>query len=56
MGNRIDRAALLILGAAGLYLFFLNAWHSIPLACAAAFVCGALLRRLAVRRPGRGRP
>ena len=55
MGNRIDRAALLILGAAGLYLFFLNAWHSIPLACAAAFVCGALLRQLAARRPGRGR-
>jgi len=55
MGKYIDRAALMILGTAGLYLFFLNAWHSIPLACAAAFACGALLMRLAGGRPARSR-
>lgn len=42
MGNRIDRAALLVLGAAGYYLFLLNAWGNIPAACVGAFVCATL--------------
>ena len=46
MGEIIDHAALSAVGAAGYYLFFLNAWGNIPLACALAFVCTALSRRL----------
>ncbi len=46
MGKRIDRAAGWALAAAGLYLYFLNAWESIPLACAAAFAGCVLVRRL----------
>ena len=53
MGKWIDRGVLFLLGTAALYLFFLNAWRSIPLACAATFVCDALLRRIVVRRPPR---
>ncbi len=45
MGGRVDRWALSALGAAALYLFFLNAWGSVPLACAAAFACCALAWR-----------
>ena len=54
MGKRIDRAVLGMAGATGFYLFFLSAWGSIPLACAAAFACclslGCILRRRPVRR------
>jgi len=46
MAAFIDRAALSVLGAIGFYIFFLNAWESIPLACGAAFVCAALSQRL----------
>lgn len=49
MGKRIDRAVLWALCAAGFYIFYLNAWGSIPLACLAAFVSCALLRRLLSR-------
>ena len=45
MGEIIDHAALSAFGAAGYYLFFLNAWGSVPLACAAAFACCALAGR-----------
>ncbi len=55
MGKRIDRAAGLLLAAAGMYLFFLNAWQSIPLACALSFVGSALLGHLVRRHPGRER-
>lgn len=51
MGRVIDRFVLSALAAAGLYLFFLNAWGSIPLACALAFVCAALGRFVATRIP-----
>ena len=37
MGKRIDRALLGMAAATVLYLFFLNAWGSIPLACGTAF-------------------
>lgn len=54
MAAFIDRTALGILGAIAYYLFFLNAWGSIPMACGAAFACallsGRLVRGLAVRR------
>ena len=54
MAAFIDRTALGLLGASAYYLFFLNAWGSIPLACGAAFICAALsrwlLRVLPVRR------
>lgn len=46
MAAFIDRAALSVLGAIGFYVFFLNAWDSIPLACGAAFACGVLSRWL----------
>ena len=46
MGRRIDRGALRFLIVVGLYLFFLNAWQSIPLACASAFACAVLLHSL----------
>lgn len=54
MAAFIDRVALGLLGASAYYLFFLNAWGSIPLACGAAFICAVLsrwlLRGLPVRR------
>lgn len=55
MGKRIDRAVLWALLAAGFYVFYLNAWGDILLACLAAFVSCALLRRLfsRVRLPRR---
>lgn len=46
MGRRIDRTVAAMVLAIGYYLFFLNAWDSIPLACGAAFVACALTRRL----------
>lgn len=46
MGKHIDRVALWALAATGYYLYFLNAWGSIPLACLLAFICCELTRRL----------
>lgn len=46
MGRRLDRAALGAACAVGYYLFFLNAWGSIPLACGAAFAACVLTGRL----------
>lgn len=46
LGGIIDRFAMAAVPAALLYLYFLNAWNSIPLACACAFTCSALIRRL----------
>ena len=45
MGRHVDRWTLSALGATALYLFFLNAWGSVLLACAAAFACCALAWR-----------
>lgn len=56
MGRAIDRFVLGALAAAGLYLFFLNAWGSIPLAAALALGGAALLRGLSQGRPKRKRP
>lgn len=42
MAAFIDRTALGLLCGTGYYLFFLNAWGSIPLACGLAFACTAL--------------
>ena len=53
MAVLIDKIVLTSLAAAGLYLFFLNAWGSIPLAMALAFACAALGRRLIAARPRR---
>lgn len=53
MGKTIDRAALLILLACALYLLFLNAFGSIPLACALSFACCIPIVQL--RRRFRGR-
>ena len=53
MGIYIDRIVFTSLAAAGLYLFFLNAWGSIPLAMALAFACTVLGRRLIAVRPRR---
>ena len=53
MGRTIDAIILGALSASGLYLFFLNAWGSIPLACALALVCVALGRRARAIRPRR---
>lgn len=55
MGKLIDRFALFALCAAAFYIFFLNAWHSIPLACLLAFLCCALLRPVLRNRPSRWR-
>ena len=46
IGKTIDRAVLTALGAAGLYLFFLNAGLGIVGSCALTFVCMALLRQV----------
>lgn len=51
MGKKIDRLTLFLLSGALFYLFFLNAWHNIPAACALAFSCCALLNHLLGRRP-----
>lgn len=53
LARLIDQIAVTSLGATALYLFFLNAWGSIPLAAALAFVCTALARKLAGARPRR---
>lgn len=53
MGRIIDRAVFSALAAAGLYLFFLNAWGSVPLAGALAFVGVAAGRKALSRRPRR---
>ncbi len=55
MGKRIDRWVLAALGTAGGYLFFLNAWGSIPLACLAAFAACLLARRALGLLPDRQR-
>jgi len=55
MAAFIDRTALGILGATAYYLFFLNAWGSIPLACGAAFACTVLSRWLLLGLPVRRR-
>ena len=46
LAENIDHAAIGAVGAMAYYLFFLNAWGSIPLACALAFVCTVLSRWL----------
>ncbi len=51
MGVRIDRLVLLSLLAGTLYLFFVGAFHSVPLAAASAFLALALLRKIAGRFP-----
>lgn len=53
LGKIIDLIVFTALGTAGLYLFFLNAWGSIPLAAALAFLCVALVREAYRRRPPR---
>lgn len=55
MGKRIDRAALRLACAVGYYLFFLNAWGSIPLACGAAFLACAATGKLLEGLPRRQR-
>ena len=55
MGRRIDRWTLTALGATALYLFFLNVWGSIPLACAAAFAASVLARRFLREHPPKRR-
>ena len=51
MGVRIDRLVLLSLLAGTLYLFFVGAFHSVPLAAASAFLALALLRKIAGKFP-----
>lgn len=51
VGVRIDRLVLLSLLAGTLYLFFVGAFHSVPLAAASAFLALALLRKIAGRFP-----
>ena len=53
MGRRVDHIVIGALATAGLYLFFLNAWGSVPLAVALAFVGAAAGGRALRRRPGR---
>ncbi|MBR1820205.1 MAG: hypothetical protein IJ769_01140 [Clostridia bacterium] len=55
LGRYIDQIVFGGLFATILYLFFLNAWGSIPLAGALAFACVALGRWLLKRRPTRPR-
>jgi len=50
-GKIIDRIVLSAVCTGFFYIFFLNAWGSILLACAASFLCCAILRRLILRRP-----
>lgn len=51
MGKFIDKIALTSLLAGALYLFFMSAFRSIPLAAAAAFLAMAILRKLSRRFP-----
>jgi hypothetical protein len=54
MGKFIDRVALTALLAGALYLFFMSAFQSIPLAAASAFLAMALLKKLSRRFPEDG--
>ena len=54
MGKFIDRVALTSLLAGALYLFFMSAFRSIPLAAASAFLAMALLKKLSRRFPEDG--
>ena len=51
MGFRIDRFALTVLLAGALYIFFISAMGSIPIAAAAAFLSMAILRKLSEKLP-----
>ena len=51
MGRRIDRFVLTTLLAGALYIFFTNAFRSIPVAAAAAFVSMAILKKLSSKLP-----
>lgn len=51
MGKFIDKVALTSLLAGALYLFFMSAFRSIPLAAASAFLAMALLRKLSRHLP-----
>lgn len=51
MGRGIDRLALLSLLAGALYLFFMGAMGSIPLAAASAFFAMALIKKLSEKLP-----
>ena len=51
MGRGIDRLALLSLLAGALYLFFMGAMGSIPLAAASAFFAMALIKKLSGKLP-----
>lgn len=51
MGKHIDRWVLMLLIISGLYLFFLNAWKSIPLAMVLAFFGGVILKKALAQRP-----
>ena len=55
MGRRLDGIALGAACVTGLYLFFLNAWRSIPLAALLTMACGALMRLLRLGKPARRR-
>lgn len=50
-GKYIDRILFTAAGATVSYLFFLNAWGNIPLACALAFIFCITLRKLILHRP-----
>ncbi len=54
MGKWIDKIALTSLLAGALYLFFMSAFQSIPLAAASAFLAMALLKKLSRRFPNDG--
>lgn len=54
MGKFIDRVVLTALLAGALYLFFMSAFRSIPLAATSAFLAMALLKKLSRRFPGSG--
>lgn len=56
MGKTIDTIVFGGLAAAGLYLFFLNAWGSIPLAAVLAFLCASMGRALLRTRPRKKSP
>ena len=51
MGRRIDRFVLTALLAGALYVFFTNAFQSIPVASAAAFISMAILKKLSSKLP-----
>lgn len=55
MGRRIDGLALRALMICGAYLLFLNAWHSVPLACVLSAACAGLAGILLRGRPRRRR-